>query len=1185
MAEKEDFDLDAIIKAAKVLSAQERAQFIELLPAKARTLVLQRLEAGSTADVGRTDDENPPTIVATPGAIVEELPRSQWSPGEQQTGVKSFEGKTPGGDSTNAAVEQGAFEDDWEEPTVLTNRSGSNIESGSSADSQEHADAPSGGDTVIRLIRKHARGAIGEVYVAYDQQLAREVALKRIRHDLPPSERRARRFLREAVLTARLQHPGIVPVYGLGEDTNSLHYTMPLVSGSTLSNLIKKSHLSLGLRPSRKMWISKIRPLLTHFIAVCNAVDYAHSQHVVHRDLKPSNVIIGTQGQTLVLDWGCGKYLGESDSIDGLQSNDPDTVVDVENHDDITIEGSVLGTVQFMSPEQATGQLDQIGPASDIFSLGATLFCILTGDVAVERGTSFQESVDQVREGAFRRVEHCSPQVPPPLAAICHRAMELRPKDRYASAGEIAKDIDAFLADERVTAYRESPLDQLSRFVRQHQTTVTTLLGTLLVGVTALGYVAYMIGKQRDTLSTKNSQLAALNSQLETSVNTERELTQEGMRREKHIRQQLYHTQMLLASEASSEPGGVGRTRELVNNWNGDEASSLRGWEWHHLDGLGSRDSWKTDWNGTANRILTTRDNDAIKIFDAGKRTVTPVDLSGKRLGDATQLEQGSTVIALNHDQSLMAVGLNDGRVRVFDTVNVNGATVEFTGLESAVIDVCWNIGGDYLAASDASGNMRVWQWYEREQKFDTSGVLTQPGKYLMTWSFDGHELAWTTGTEIKGLDFRSHKERVITKDDWIANPCWSHEGKLLAYIGPENTVVAVNPESEKKIRFEGHQLFVESLAWHPSKHYLLSASSDGTVRVWDADTQKPLRLLLGHGASIYAATWRRDGHQVISGGLSEAAVRVWDVSRLGKEAFDRELQDRPAIAWHPDSDQLAVAEHEDVMIQNRLGESRWIRGKDGEEIFGIDFDHAGKRIACVTGGGQFWTVDVQTGEKIREYGEEGTNQFPEVTCKGIEWSQSGRYLAGIGEKGAIQVWDTEADKNVAKELLLSERTLVVSWSMASKDRPERVAFAGTGDHVYIFDPQSRKIVSKIEQFGWKRALAWSADGKLLAIGDRRNINIWDVDTKKLVATCDGPNAMIWDMDWNHSENRIAALTEDGRVNLWNTLTWQYCGRFDLHGRAPYAIRWSPDGKRLVSTARFGRIIFQDVKQRREDRE
>ena len=369
------------------------------------------------------------------------------------------------------------------------------------------------------------------------------------------------------------------------------------------------------------------------------------------------------------------------------------------------------------------------------------------------------------------------------------------------------------------------------------------------------------------------------------------------------------------------------------------------------------------------------------------------IDADGKRVLEQISIPKDVTAADFNHDQSLVALGFEDGSVKVYDTTQMTSSPVELEKLESTVTDVRWNVGGDMLATCDSSGEVAIWQWYDRKIVGTGTGALDQARKRLLCWSYDGKKVSWTTGKKLKELTIKSKKEEVIASDYWILSPCWSHEGKLLSYIGPDNTIVIVDYASKKETRFTDHQLFIESLSWHPSKHYLLSASSDGTVRIWNADTEKQARQLLGHTGHVYSAAWSPDGSKVVSGGLPDDSLHVWDLSTLGSEAFERELQDRPAVAWHPDGKQLVVAEGGDILIQNDLGETKWIRSKDSEkvEIYGIDFDATGKRIGCVSGTGRIWTVDQVTGEieKVYDPGQDA-NLSPDLTSKAVAWSPDG---------------------------------------------------------------------------------------------------------------------------------------------------------------------------------------------------
>src|SRR5262245_23121320 len=228
----------------------------------------------------------------------------------------------------------------------------------------------------FRVLRPHARGGLGAVFVALDNELNREVALKQIldHHADDPTSRQ--RFLVEAEITGGLEHPGIVPVYGLGSHADGRpYYAMRFSRGDSLKEAIESFHADESLKKDPGRRSLELRRLLRRFMDVCNALDYAHGRGVLHRDLKPGNVIVGKHGETLVVDWGLAKATGKSDPSSGEGTLLPSSASGSAE----TLPGSALGTPAYMSPEQAEGRLDRLGPTSDVYSLGATLYCLLTG--------------------------------------------------------------------------------------------------------------------------------------------------------------------------------------------------------------------------------------------------------------------------------------------------------------------------------------------------------------------------------------------------------------------------------------------------------------------------------------------------------------------------------------------------------------------------------------------------------------------------------------------------------------------------------------------------------------------------------------------------------------------------------------------------------------------------------------
>jgi serine/threonine protein kinase/tetratricopeptide (TPR) repeat protein len=333
-----------------------------------------------------------------------------------------------------------------------------------------------------RVLRPHARGGLGEVFVAEDIELHREVAFKEIQRPYAHDPRSRSRFLLEAEVNGKLEHPGVVPVYGLGSYRDGRpFYAMRFIHGESLQDTIRRFHKAdVPGRDVGERGLA-LRQLLGQFVAVCNAVAYAHSRGVLHRDLKPANVMLGKFGETLLVDWGLAKVLGRPEGAAGEEA----ALYSSSGDGSATAAGTAMGTPAYMSPEQAAGRLDLLSPASDIYSLGATLYTLLTGQAPI-RGDDTDELLRRASRGEWVPPRQVKKGVPAALDGICRKAMALRPEDRYATAQALAADVEHWLADEPVTAYREPLHRRLGRWRRRHPA-LAAGLAVLLLAVAAVG--------------------------------------------------------------------------------------------------------------------------------------------------------------------------------------------------------------------------------------------------------------------------------------------------------------------------------------------------------------------------------------------------------------------------------------------------------------------------------------------------------------------------------------------------------------------------------------------------------------------------------------------------------------------------------------------------------------------------
>jgi serine/threonine-protein kinase len=337
------------------------------------------------------------------------------------------------------------------------------------------------------LTRLHAKGGLGQVWLARDADLGREVALKELRPERADDPAVWARFLDEARINGQLEHPSIVPVHELsqGDAERRPFYTMRFVRGRTMNEAIRDYHKRVADGKAEPMALAG---LLNAFVCVGNAVAYAHSRGVVHRDLKGQNVILGDFGEVILLDWGLAKVLSAA------EAKIPRHAVTTPGSRDATMHGQALGTPSYMAPEQAEGRLEAIDARTDVYGMGAILYEILTGRAPFD-GSDTAEVLRKVVAEEPPRPRQVCPTAPVGLEAVCLRAIAKRPEQRYASVLELAEDVKRWLADEPVSVYREPPLKRMGRWSRRHRTMVAGAVALLLTAVTALAIGTVLLGK------------------------------------------------------------------------------------------------------------------------------------------------------------------------------------------------------------------------------------------------------------------------------------------------------------------------------------------------------------------------------------------------------------------------------------------------------------------------------------------------------------------------------------------------------------------------------------------------------------------------------------------------------------------------------------------------------------------
>lgn len=346
------------------------------------------------------------------------------------------------------------------------------------SDPIQRIDPGAGDQQRYEMIRHHARGGLGKVSVAVDQKFGRTVAFKEMRDSSSIGSATRELFLREAEITATLEHPGIVPIYDAGyREDGSPFYAMRFIEGQSLKKAIKGFHAQ-HQKANRSEWHQELQAMVSRLIEVCNAIEYAHSRGVLHRDIKPANVMLGPFGETLVVDWGLAKRFEEKQS-----DSDPDSEF-------------IVGTTGFMSPEQSVSA-DRVGVTSDVYSLGATLYTILTGKVSVQIDTLAELQV-ALERGMYPPPRKLEKRTPGPLDAICQKAMAARPEERYQSVAHFSRALRRWLSNQSIEAYREPIHERCVRWVSRNRTFAAGVMVLLCAAVVGFAINARIANTQKE---------------------------------------------------------------------------------------------------------------------------------------------------------------------------------------------------------------------------------------------------------------------------------------------------------------------------------------------------------------------------------------------------------------------------------------------------------------------------------------------------------------------------------------------------------------------------------------------------------------------------------------------------------------------------------------------------------------
>ncbi|MCY3021234.1 MAG: protein kinase [Planctomycetota bacterium] len=987
-----------------------------------------------------------------------------------------------------------------------------------------------------KVISELGRGGMGVVYKARHIGLNRVVALKMILSAEHAGREAVVRFKAEAEAVAQLKHPNIIQVYDIGEQDGRPFFSMEFVEGGSLQNRIRG-------QPQPPKWCAEVAEKLAL------AMHVAHSQGIVHRDLKPANVLLTAQGEPKIMDFGLAKR--------------------VESGEALTQSGAVMGTPQYMAPEQASGEARRVGPPADVYALGAILYTMLTGKPPFSAETAMA-TVQKVLHEEPAPPSRMTQRIPADLETICLKCLQKEPQKRYASAQELAADLRRFLDHEPILARRAGAIERSTKWARRRPAAAA------LIGVSAVAMVTLIGGGlwYNAQLRTERDRALISEKTAETATTNEKAEAQRARASEDDAKRRSVEVQRRLAESLVSQGDALclaGRVSEAKRQYT--EAQDL-------LAGLGD------------STLLAD-----IGLFEAYDRDPAVFNIC---IGHTDSVEGG---VAFSPNGKLAVSGSYDKTVKLWD-LGTGQAMRTFLGHTEGVRSVAFSPDGNRALSGSYDKTLKLWDVATGRELRTFSGhagsvgsvALSPDGKVALSGSDDktlilwdvetGHEIYMLSGhaKEVRAVAFTPDGKSVLSGSDDGTMKVWSvatgqevltfggcgecglpfsPDGKFaLTRSGRKGTLLQLwDTATGQEVRtFEkGHTEPITAAALSPDNRLALSSEMlRKDLKLWDVATGRETRTFSGHDHYVWSIAFSPDGRMALSGS-SDYTMRLWDVV-AGREVrtFREHAATGLCVAFSPDS-RLALS----FCFGNTLAlwdvatglELRILSGHT-EAVRSLAFSPNGRLALSGSDDKTLKLWDLSTGRELQTFSGHASPVLA------VAFSPDGRFvLSGSSDK--IILWSIKAGAQAQTFSFEIGGVNSVAFSpdgklalSGSRDTTSTLWDVDTGRKVRIFVGHSNQV----------QCLAFSSDGKLaLSGGYDYTPRVWDVASGRLMRTLRGHKAIVRSVAFSPDGALVVSVAVDNTIRLWDVATGREVRTLAGTTVQGTSAAFSPDGRLVLS--------------------